>query len=103
MVVGLLGILKAGGAYVPLDPCYPEARLRFMLEDAGTHLVVTQERLLARLPQQNMRAVCLDRDWNEIGGTSDNNPVQKATATNLAYAISPRFTRVQGISSIAGS
>ncbi len=46
MVVGLLGILKAGGAYVPLDPAYPEERLRFMLEDAGITVVVTQEKLM---------------------------------------------------------
>ena len=35
LIVGLLGILKAGGAYLPLDPDYPQARLAFMLEDAG--------------------------------------------------------------------
>ena len=33
--MALLAVLRAGGAYVPLDPDYPEARLRFMLEDSG--------------------------------------------------------------------
>jgi non-ribosomal peptide synthetase component F len=50
MVVGLLGILKAGGAYVPLDPAYPQERLAFMLEDAETTVLVTQQRLLDKLP-----------------------------------------------------
>ena len=45
LVVALLGVLKAGGAYVPLDPEYPGERLRFMAEDAGLALVLTQERL----------------------------------------------------------
>src|SRR6185436_15218767 len=40
MLAGLLGILKSGAAYVPLDPGYPEARLRFMLEDAQAHALV---------------------------------------------------------------
>jgi len=42
MVVGLLAILKAGGAYVPLDPGYPTERLRYMLEDSGPTVLLTQ-------------------------------------------------------------
>ena len=51
MVVGLLGILKAGGAYLPLDPNYPRERLAFMLADAGCPVLVTQQALLDRLPE----------------------------------------------------
>ncbi|WP_386826605.1 amino acid adenylation domain-containing protein, partial [Lysobacter brunescens] len=43
MVVALLAALKAGAAYLPLDPSYPEARIRHMLEDAGTTLVLVQD------------------------------------------------------------
>ncbi|MFQ5678534.1 MAG: MupA/Atu3671 family FMN-dependent luciferase-like monooxygenase [Gemmatimonadota bacterium] len=50
MVVGLLGILKAGGAYLPLDPAYPEARLRFMLEDSGARHMVTTREMSLRAP-----------------------------------------------------
>lgn len=42
MIIALLGVLKAGGAYLPLDPAYPAARLRFMLADSGTALLLTQ-------------------------------------------------------------
>ncbi|KJB85423.1 hypothetical protein AZ66_24720, partial [Paenibacillus sp. E194] len=45
MLIGIIGILKAGGAYVPLDPDYPEERIRYMLEDSGTTLLVTQKKL----------------------------------------------------------
>ncbi|UBU17187.1 non-ribosomal peptide synthetase [Nonomuraea gerenzanensis] len=41
MAVAALGVLRAGGAYVPLDPGHPEARLRFMIEDAGVRLLIT--------------------------------------------------------------
>src|SRR6266568_2691620 len=60
MVVGLLGILKAGGAYVPLDPAYPAERLSFMLEDAQAPVLVTHQRLAARLPTLGSQIVCLD-------------------------------------------
>jgi non-ribosomal peptide synthetase component F len=69
MVVGLLGILKAGGAYVPLDAQYPEERLRFMLADAQVGVLLTQEQLLARLPEHEAQVVCLDRDWSRDWAT----------------------------------
>ncbi|HEX6045328.1 MAG TPA: amino acid adenylation domain-containing protein [Pyrinomonadaceae bacterium] len=47
MIVALLGVLKAGGAYVPLDPSYPQARLDFMIEDAGARLTLTRDSLIA--------------------------------------------------------
>lgn len=40
-VIAILGILKAGKFYVPLDPSHPPSRLREMLSDAGSRLVVT--------------------------------------------------------------
>jgi amino acid adenylation domain-containing protein len=87
MVVGLLGILKAGGAYVPLDPEYPKERLAFMFEDAQIPVLLTQQKLIENLPGHSARAVCLDRDWEEISRDSKENPRGEATAENLAYVI----------------
>lgn len=87
MVVGLLGILKAGGAYVPLDPAYPKARLGFMLEDAEVSVLLTQERLLTRLPNDRARVVCLDTGWEAIVQQSEKNPISGVIVGNLAYII----------------
>ena len=42
MVIAMLGVLKAGKAYVPLDPRYPAARLKQILENLQSALVLTE-------------------------------------------------------------
>ncbi|MEO0857865.1 MAG: amino acid adenylation domain-containing protein, partial [Bacteroidota bacterium] len=41
LTAAYLGVMKSGGVCVPLDPAYPEARLAFMMEDAGIAAVLT--------------------------------------------------------------
>ena len=66
MVVGLLGILKAGGAYVPLEPSYPPERLAYMLEDAAPKVLLTQRRLVEKLPGTTPDIIVLDESWSTI-------------------------------------
>jgi amino acid adenylation domain-containing protein len=44
-IVTFLGVLRGGGAYVPIDPRWPADRIRFIVEDAGCALVVTESDL----------------------------------------------------------
>ena len=87
MVIGLLGILKAGGAYVPLDPAYPKERLAFMLQDAQASVLLTQQRLVERLPQYGTKVVCLDTDWGAIAQEGETNLLCQGTTDNLAYVL----------------
>jgi amino acid adenylation domain-containing protein len=87
MVVGFLGILKAGGAYVPLDPTYPHDRRAYKLKDSQAPVILTQEGLVASLPENNAQVVRLDTDWDVIAQHSQENPVSETASENLAYVI----------------
>ncbi|MFJ3905646.1 amino acid adenylation domain-containing protein [Streptomyces sp. NPDC090025] len=49
LMTGAWGILFAGAAYLPLSPEYPEDRLRYMIENSRTRVIVTQDHLRERL------------------------------------------------------
>ncbi|WP_270168683.1 non-ribosomal peptide synthetase [Paenibacillus sp. SYP-B4298] len=97
LLVGVLAVWKAGGAYVPLDPDYPSDRIRFMLEDSGAEVLLTQTHLAERAQEwlteaQTLQAVlCLDDETLYSVGASDDPSHQNLPHVNepgdLAYVI----------------
>lgn len=85
MVVGMLGILKSGGAYAPLDPEQPRARLQYQLDELNTPVLLTQKRLLERLPDVAGEVICLDESAFE--NESSTNPERSTGPQHLAYII----------------
>lgn len=86
-IVALLAILKAGGAYVPLDPAAPD-RLRGVLLDSRAAIVLTQESLLARLPDMGtVRVLALETLDARLAAERGDAPDSGATADNPAYII----------------
>jgi len=57
LIAVLLGILKARKFYVPLDPSYPLRRNKFILEDSGARLIVTDTENLLLAQAISDRAV----------------------------------------------
>jgi amino acid adenylation domain-containing protein len=88
MVVAVLGVLKAGGVYVPLDPSYPAERLAYMAADAALPVVLTQARLLGRLPfDGRVEVVALDARWGEIEAEDATDPAVAVHPRSLAYVL----------------
>lgn len=87
MIVAMLATLKSGSAYVPIDPTNPRERTAFMMQDSRVRLLVTQSHLLARVPDQEMHVICVDRDAALIAQENRENPPSLTNAQNLAYVI----------------
>jgi amino acid adenylation domain-containing protein len=87
MVVALLGVLKAGGAYVPLDPVLPSERLLYMVQDAETRVLLSQEKFQNCVPDYEGSKIELDRKWKLIEQESRSAPHSRVVAENLAYVI----------------
>ena len=87
MVMALLGVWKAGGAYVPLDPTYPSARLSFMIDDARTRLILTEEKSRPLLASSGAEAIYLDTDWPMVERQARDNLAPVADPSNLAYVM----------------
>jgi amino acid adenylation domain-containing protein len=86
MVVALYAILRAGGAYVPIDPEYPEERIGLMLDDLDEPILLTQERLVARLSGADAQVIPIDGPWETVARpTPTDDP--RVTPDDLAYVI----------------
>ena len=89
MVAALLGTLKAGGSYVPLDPRYPEERQRFILEDAGVAVLLTQHGVAMPFGAVHCHIVRVEVDLDAPlpPVAADRPSPPRAKADDLAYII----------------
>jgi len=90
MLEALLGILKAGAAYVPLDPSFPQARLRFMVQDAELSLLVSTTKLAPYFDLSREMQLLLDADAGGIASAPQTRlPIDasRALPEDPAYVI----------------
>jgi amino acid adenylation domain-containing protein len=94
MAVALLAILKAGGAYVAFDPAYPPDRLRYMFEDSGVALILTEQQVMANHPEIGVRSILIDEirtsqeGWLAPAAASDSQNVESDThPENIVYLV----------------
>ncbi len=86
MIIAMLAVLKTGAPYVPIDPQYSTEWLKFILEDTGATMLLTQRSLLGSLPEIGAEALCLD-DPENLDGSNDENLGIAVEDDDLAYII----------------
>jgi len=88
MLVAILGIWKAGGAYVPVDPAYPAERIKYMLEDTGAAIVVSNSRQRHRIVKGSMCSIVeVDESRFITGKDISSGPPFRPSPARLAYVI----------------
>ncbi|OLO99298.1 non-ribosomal peptide synthetase [Mycolicibacterium porcinum] len=83
-VTAILAVLKAGAAYVPIDPAHPDARMKYMIEDAGPIAVVTTGELVDRLSRYDLHIVDVD---DARVGRQPITQLPAPAADDLAYLV----------------
>jgi amino acid adenylation domain-containing protein/non-ribosomal peptide synthase protein (TIGR01720 family) len=90
LIAGILAILKAGAGYLPIDYDYPLERIRHMLEDSGTQLLLASRDLV------NITKAAVNREItdpaDEVAGefeydAASTNPEPRNLPTDVAYVI----------------
>ena len=92
MIIAIFGVLKAGAAYVPMDPEYPDDRIKYILSDTNTNLVIANNTYTKRVNTINNKVNTTaidDKSFTQNLTKYDNtNPVvDNLTSNNLAYVI----------------
>ena len=81
MIAAILAVLKTGSAYIPAEPSFPQNRIRFMMEDAGADLVITNPEYAGSLPGFSLIPVDAGMEIQTITMKS------KAAPGDLAYIL----------------
>ncbi|MBY0379588.1 MAG: amino acid adenylation domain-containing protein, partial [Burkholderiales bacterium] len=95
MLIAILAVLKSGGAYVPIDSEYPLERLKFIVQDTQSKIVLTNQQYLDKLPKDIATsligvifiAVDTDAIQTKLNNQLIENPYTNITSHNLAYII----------------
>ncbi|MFI5496804.1 amino acid adenylation domain-containing protein [Actinoplanes sp. NPDC051859] len=92
LVSTVLGVWAAGCGYLPLDPALPADRLRYLIDDSGTRVLVTERAVRDRLGAALAgvaTVVCLDEDDDAaaLAAADPTTPPAPAHPDGLAYLI----------------
>ena len=79
VLAAILGIFKVGAVYLPLDPGFPEARLKYMLEDSGAVAVVIDPDTPLAIDDLNIKTIPLAL----LTKDSSDNPASTFKASQL--------------------
>ncbi|MFI5973442.1 amino acid adenylation domain-containing protein [Streptomyces sp. NPDC051452] len=95
LMASVWGVLHAGAAYLPLSPEYPDERVRYMIADSQTKVILTDESLASRLatmtpPGTKIVTVAQTRAHSEAApdaGAATRSAPAPAQGDSLAYVI----------------
>lgn len=84
MIISMLAIMKLGCAYVPIDIDYPKERIKTIIEDINTNIILTRQEYKEKL-DNNISKVFVN--LKEYDNEKDENLEIDIDSNSLAYLI----------------
>jgi amino acid adenylation domain-containing protein len=86
MICGMLAVLKSGGAFLPVDPGYPINRIKYILNDAGVKVLVSESQYID-LIRDYLGPVFLISEVSKLPFIAKDNLPIPNTSDDLAYVM----------------
>ena len=51
MVIAMLATLKAGGYYIAIDPYWPNDRIKYIIENSDSNILITSSKYVSKCPR----------------------------------------------------
>ena len=93
MIISIIGVLKAGAAYCPLSITNPNDRIKYILDDCGSKVILTYGKILNDNTEilnfiEEREIALVDISETEIFASEDSNNLNHEISENdLAYII----------------
>ena len=86
MIISILAVLKSGATYIPIDPEYPEDRIKYMLDNSNSKILLTFEDLADKVSYENK--VFVELSDKKIYSTLSKNNLENINEPNdFSYII----------------
>ncbi len=82
-IASMIAVLRSGCAYLPLDPVYPAERLNYMVTNADTGIVISDndDFIPASTKRLDLRLI----NWNELPQASESITIDPASDAYIIY------------------
>lgn len=84
-VTAIIAILKTGAAYIPIDPDYPVKRVEYILNDAGTSILIISTENAKKLQNGDQTEIVILDDLRELKELNDYLYERASDLQDLAY------------------
>ena len=85
-ITAMLGILKSGAAFLPIDEAYPKDRIRYMIEDSGCRVILSESEHMGEEWLRTLGARLIDAAAVAAPEKDFTMPADR-TSRDLAYTI----------------
>jgi amino acid adenylation domain-containing protein/thioester reductase-like protein len=86
LIIAIIATIKANAIYIPIDPDYPEKRIKYVLENSKTQIVLTSDKTEEILSNEYKKInVSHQEDFSNLDKTNINNKIELDENAYMLY------------------